>query len=186
MRHVRTLAPRARTRVAVAGLLVALTGCSSDSEGRVDDRAQQEVALAQRPTAEQEVARLTRARGAVRERLATELGLTAWSDRGNANSAGCADYPASRGTTSFVSSLGLAGGVPDEGWPRAAELVVTTAADYGFGSAETVVDEPGQHEIVLRGERGSRLRFSTLTNATVAMETGCHLPAAIAADVRAD
>ena len=108
---------RARTRVAVAGLLVALTGCSSDSAGRVDDRAQQEAALAQRPTA---------------------------------------------------------------------ELVVTTAADDGFGSAETVVDEPGQHEIVLRGERGSRLRFSTLTNATVAMETGCHLPAAIAAGGRAD
>ena len=142
---MRTLAPRARTRVAVAGLLVALAGCSSDSGGRRDDQAHQEAALAQRPTAEQEVARLTRARDAVRERLATELGLTAWSDRGNANSAGCADYPKSRGITSFVSSLGLADGVPDERWTRAAELVVTTAADYGFGAVETVVDAPGQH-----------------------------------------
>lgn len=85
-----------------------------------------------------------------------------------------------------MSSLGLAGGVPDERWMRAAELVVTTAADYGFGAAEIVVDEPGQHEIVLRGERGSQLRFSTLTNATIALETGCHLPVATAAGGRAD
>ena len=68
---------------------------------------------------------------------------------------------------------------------------VTVAGAYALVGqdellADTVVDEPGQHEIVLRGERGSRLRFSTLTNATVAMETGCHLPAAITAGGRAD
>ncbi|MEX2290685.1 MAG: LppA family lipoprotein [Mycobacteriales bacterium] len=53
--------------------------------------------------------------------------------------------------------------------------------DSGFGAAETVVDQPGQHEIVLQGERGSRLRFGTLSNASLALETGCHLPAAVAA-----
>ena len=147
----------------------------------MDDRAQQETELAQRPTAEQEVARLTEARDAVRDRLASELGLTRWSDRGNANSAGCADFPASRGITNFVASLGLEGGVPDEQWARAAEAVEATAGDYGFGAAETVVDKPGQHEIVLLGEHGSRLRFGTLMNASLALETGCHLPAGVAA-----
>lgn len=132
--------------------------------------------MAQRPTAEQEVARLTEARDAVRERLAGELGLTTWIDRGNANSAGCSDFPDSRGSTNFVASLGLEGGVPDEQWTRAAELVEAMASDFGFGAAETVVDQPGQHEFVLLGERGSRLRFGTLMNASLAVETGCHLP----------
>ena len=160
---------------------MALTGCGSDrGVGPEDDRTSQETELAQRPTAEQEVARLTEARDAVRDRLAGELGLTSWSDRGNANSAGCADFPASRGITSFVASLGLEGGVPDAQWTRAAELVAATGADFGFGPAEVVVDQPGQHEIVLLGERGSRLRFSSLTNASLALETGCHLPAAVA------
>ena len=147
----------------------------------MDERAQQETELAQRPTAEQAVARLTEARDAVRDRPARELGLTRWIDRGNTNSAGCADFPDSRGITSFVESLGLEGGVLDEQWTRAAELVETTARGYGFGAAETVVDQPGQHEVVLRGERGSLLRFGTLMNATLALETGCHLPAAVAA-----
>jgi hypothetical protein len=32
---------------------------------------------------------------------------------------------------------------------------------------------------VLRGERGALLRFGTLEHATLALETGCHLPAAV-------
>lgn len=142
----------------------------------MDRRAEQEAELARRVTAEQEVARLTGLRDRLRQVLTAELGLTRWSERDNAGTAGCADFPDSRGVSSFLASLALEGGVPDAAWPRAAELVERTAAEYGFGAAQTVVDRPGQHEVVLDGERGTRLRVSSLLNATVALETGCHLP----------
>jgi hypothetical protein len=69
--------------------------------------------------------------------------------------------------------------VPDAQWPQAAQVVADVAGRAGFGPAETVVDRPGEHEIVLRGERGALLRFGTLEHATLAVETGCHLPAAV-------
>ena len=142
----------------------------------MDQKLQQNAELRQRPTLEEEQARLTVARDEIRDRLASELGLTQWSDRGNGNAAGCADFEQSSGSTAFLPTLLLTGGVSDEQWPRAAEVVQDVAAGYGFGAADVVVDAPRQHEIVLRGERGSLLRFGTLANATLALETGCHLP----------
>lgn len=53
------------------------------------------------------------------------------------------------------------------------------AAESGFGPPFTVVDNPGEHEIALQGEREAVLTFGTLQNATLAISYGCHLPAAV-------
>lgn len=100
------------------------------------------------------------------------------SERDNVDAAGCADFEQSSGVTAFLPTLLLTGGVPDAQWLTASDLVEQAAGEHGFGAAEVVVDAPGEHEIVLRGERGSLLRFGTLANATLAIETGCHLPEA--------
>lgn len=143
------------------------------------ERSQQHDAeLQQRPTLEQAQARLTTARDEIRDQLADLLGLTRWSDRGNANGAGCTEFDNSSGKTAFLSTLLLTGGVPDAQWQEAADLVAQVAGSYGFGDVDVVVDKPGQHEIVLRGEYGSRIRFGTLSNATLSLATGCHLLAA--------
>ena len=92
------------------------------------------------------------------------------------HAAGCADYPESDGYTAFLPSLLLAGGVPDQQWAEAVKIVEEVAGASGFGPAEVVVDRPGQHQIVLSGERESRLSFGTTKNATRRLEAGCHLP----------
>lgn len=171
--------------------LLALVGCSSATgngsvntqEGRMKLRQQENAQLADRPTSEERVAELTRAQDAVRARLEQELGLTRWSDTELGGGAGCAEFPVSDGRTAFLSGLTLTGGVPDAHWDRAAVLTEQVLRDFGFGAAETVVDNPGEHEVVLRGQLGALVRFGTLANATLALETGCHLPADVAASL---
>lgn len=158
--------------------MLLLIGCTDEGDDFMDQRQAQDAELAQRPSLEQEQARLTAARNAIRERLSAELDLTAWSERDNGDAAGCADFEESSGVTAFLPTLLLTGGVPDAQWPAAAELVEQVAGEHGFGSADVVVVAAGEHEIVLRGESGSMLRFGTLGNATLALETGCHLPEA--------
>lgn len=140
------------------------------------EQQSQDGQLRERPSLEAEQARLTAVRDEVRDRLAEELGLTVWSEADQGNAAGCADFPDSSGYTAFLPTLLLEGGVPDGSWARAVQVVSTVVGDEGFGAPEVVVDEPGQHEVVLRGERGSLLRFGTMKNATLHLETGCHLP----------
>lgn len=144
----------------------------------MDERDRQNAVLRERPALEAQVARLTEARDAVRDALAAEVGLTAWSDTEQTGGAGCGELDESDGRTVFLSTLLLTGGVPDEKWPRAVEVVERTAGEYGFGPADVVVDQPGEHEIVLQGEWESRLRFGSILDATLSLETGCHLPEA--------
>lgn len=155
--------------------LLLMTGCTDDRGDPVAEEQSQNAALQERPTLEQEQARLTSVRDEVRDALSTELGLTSWSVADEGNAAGCANYPNSDGYTAFLPLLALTGGVPDQQWADAVAVVEGVAAEAGFGAAETVVDQPGQHEVVLRGERESLLRFGTTKNATLSLEAGCHL-----------
>lgn len=141
----------------------------------MDKRQEQDSMLRERPSAEDAEARLTEARDEIREALATELGLTAWTDRENADRSGCDELSDSSGETVYVSSLLLAGGVPDDTWPRAVEVVQQTARGYGFSQLDIVVDQPGQHEMVMLGEYGAVLRFGSILDATLSLQTGCHL-----------
>lgn len=153
-----------------------MSGCTDDEGDPVAEELSRNAALQKRPTLEQEQARLTAVRDQVRDALASRTGLTAWSERDNGNAAGCAEYPESDGYTAFLPSLLLAGGVPDQQWAEAVKVVEEVAGASGFGPAEVVVDRPGQHQIVLSGERESRLSFGTTKNATLRLEAGCHLP----------
>lgn len=159
-------------------LLLGSAGCSHQG-GTVDDKTAARATLLKRPTLEAETARITAVRDAVRNALDARLGLDRWSDLGSADEAGCAEFDDLKARTRFLSSLLLTGGVPDAQWPAAVKIVAEVAAPAGFGAPETVVDRPGQHDVVLRGERGSRLTFGTMANATLALEVGCHLPASV-------
>lgn len=173
---------RALRRWAAAVVLVLIvTGCNDNSRGFMETRQQQEAELASRPTSEERVAELTQARDAVRDRLRAELGLSNWSETDIAGRSGCSEFSSSRGNSVSVPALLLTGGVPDAQWDRAAGLVGEVMAAYNFGPVEVVVDNPGEHEIVVHGEWGALLRFGTLANATLALGTGCHLPAGVAA-----
>lgn len=167
---------RAALTAGACAVLLVLTGCTETSGSGMDEREQQNAELRKRPTSEAEVARLTEAQEAVRTRLTADLPLGPWTRSEPSGSAGCAEYDQADGQTVFLPGLLLQGGVPDDVWPRAVEVLQNTAAGYGFGTAEVVVDRPDEHEVVLRGERGALLRFGTLANATLQVESGCHLP----------
>lgn len=162
---------------ACAALLL-LTGCNDEVGDGMGEREQQDAALRERPTAEQALARVTEAQEAVLTALGG-LGLTAWEPGDTTGSSACAEFDESSGEVTYLGSQVLPGGVPDDVWPRAAQAVEDTAARHGFGAADVVVDEPGEHEIVLRGEFGSLLRFGTAKNATLRLATGCHLPESV-------
>lgn len=156
-------------------VLLLMTGCADEGDP-VSDKQSQDAALQERPTLEQEQARLTTVRDEVRDALGSRLGLTAWSEPDKGNAAGCADFPDSAGYTAFLPLLLLTDGVPDDKWAEAVAVVEEVAGAAGFAPAQTVVDRPGQHEVVLRGERESLLRFGSVKDATLHLETGCHLP----------
>jgi hypothetical protein len=167
---------KARLAAAGATVLLVLTGCTQSGGDQMSEREQQNAQLRERPTSEAEVARLTEAQEAIRARLEA-VPLGPWTSSLSEGTAGCGDLDKSDGRTVFLPGLFLEGGVPDDAWPRAVDAVAAAAEGYGFGPAEVVVDNPGEHEVVLRGERGALLRFGTLENATLQLETGCHLPA---------
>lgn len=155
-------------------VLLLMTGCA-DGGDPVSEQESRNAELRERPTFEQEKARLTGVRDDIRDALSARLGLAEWSEPDEGNAAGCADFPDSDGVTAFLPVLLLTGGVPDEKWPAAVEIVAEVAAQGGFGEVDVVVDRPGEHEVVLRGERGSLLRFGSTRNATLQLESGCHL-----------
>jgi hypothetical protein len=102
-----------------------------------------------------------------------------WSDRGNPAEAGCNDFADPEGETRFLSGLKLTDGVPDAQWPAAVRIVTEIVDPAGFGAPDTVVNKPGEHEVVWRGKRGSRLTFGSAVHATLDAEVGCHLPSAV-------
>ena len=163
-----------RRLASVLLVLLMLTSCS-DERDPVADRLEQNAVLRERPSLEQEQARLTAVQDQILEALSTRLGLTAWSQADEGNASRCGDYPDSDGFSASLPMQALTGGVPDAAWDRAVAIIEEVAGPAGFGQTDTVVDLPGEHEVVLTGERESRLRFGTALNATLRFEVGCHL-----------
>ena len=163
-----------RLAAALLVLLLLLTSCS-DERDPVADKATQNAALRERPSLEQEQARLTAVQDQVLKALADRLGLTAWSQGDEGNASRCGNYPDSDGYSASLPMQVLTGGVPDASWDRAVAIIEEVAGPAGFGGTDTVVDQPGEHEVVLRGDRESFLRFGTALDATLRIRAGCHL-----------
>lgn len=133
-----------------------------------------------RPNIDQITERYDEMRAAIRERLASEVGLAPWVKDDEFSRAGCRDFPAV--DQKFKESRGLAlwaleSNIPDEKWPIAVRIVTEIAAGYGFGNLITVVDQPGHHQISLSDQYGGELRLGTRVHSTLAGRTGCHLVA---------
>lgn len=86
-RRAREPAARAAALTSAYALLLILTGCTSDAEDFMDQRQEQDAQLAERPSSESEVARLTEVRDAVRSRIEADLGLASWTVTGDGGSA---------------------------------------------------------------------------------------------------
>lgn len=165
---------RADGWVALLLTCLLLPACST-TEGDDVQRSEQALeALRARPSLESELARLTDLRDAVAAALGGRVRLTGWEPVGETDQSFCGDDTGDA-RIAMPPTLRRTGGVPDDRWQQTVEVVAEVAAGAGFGPPETVVDAPGEHEVVLRGTYESLLRFGTLANATLALQTGCHL-----------
>jgi hypothetical protein len=161
---------RARLPVTLLAAVLVLTACSGG-----DPMNAPRESLEQQPTLAQAVDSLGEMAAEVERRLGAELGLTAWSTSQEAGESLCGEGEVEDARVAYLPTRALAGGVPDADWERAVDVLVDVVSGYGFGPPETVVDDPGEHEVVLVDEREALVRFGTLQNATLEVVTGCHL-----------
>ncbi|MBB5910253.1 LppA family lipoprotein [Actinoalloteichus hymeniacidonis] len=172
-RRARGLRAIALSAVLLAAPLLAGCGATTGEGDTVnDDRA----VLLERPSIEQISERYEQMQEAITARLSDELGPWEWVNDENATSAGCAEFPNVGGESRALDRRHFKGNLPDESWNRAVEIVVEIGGEYGFGEPETVVDRPGDHEIVGRDPFGARYTFGTAANTLLTVITGCHLP----------
>lgn len=168
---------RSTTRTTV-GLLVAvlLTACSG---GPQEERVNAQSELAARPTSQQMIIRYQDMLQLVRDRLDAELGPFDWFRIRDDTRSGCGSaFPSELGgRTVTLAPWGFEAAIPDEQWPRAAQIVADTAAAYGFATAGLQIDEPGRHTANgLDSTLGAHYSFGTQVNTSIQVTTGCHLP----------
>ncbi|MGO4205251.1 LppA family lipoprotein [Rhodococcus sp. TAF43] len=73
----------------------------------------------------------------------------------------------------YVSSVPIS----DADWPRILQAARDIAAPLGITQLNVRVDKPGQHDVVLTSDDGSRIDLGTYVAALVSGNTGCRLPA---------
>lgn len=172
-----TVPTRSTTRLAAALLVaVSLTACSG---GPQEDRVNAQSELAARPTSEQMISRYEDMLQLVRDRLDTELGPFDWFRIRDDARNGCGTaFPSELGgRTVTLAPWGFEAAIPDDQWPRAAQIVADTTAEYGFDTAGLQIDEPGRHTVNgVDTALGAHYRFGTQVNTSIQVTTGCHLP----------
>jgi hypothetical protein len=133
------------------------------------------VDLAARPALEQVVARYEEMQQRVRDRLDAELGPFAWEQRDEPSRSLCgAEAPGADRV--YMGSWRIAGGVPDRDWPRARDILLGTATEYGFTAPGMAIDAPGNHRTTAADPAlGALFDFRTQVDAVMRVTTGCHL-----------
>lgn len=171
--------PRTRTAAVLLALAV-LAGCAGVGDVPPEERMNAETELRSRASLEDTLARYERMQQDVRDRLDAAIGPFAWEQQREGAESTCGfDFPQELGGRNvFMAPWGFDGAIPDDEWPRAAQIITDTTAEYGFTAADLQLDQPGYH--ILSGidtTLGASYDFGTEVNTTMQVTTGCHLPA---------
>ncbi|RVW02840.1 LppA family lipoprotein [Rhodococcus xishaensis] len=67
--------------------------------------------------------------------------------------------------------------ISDADWPRILQAARDIAAPLGITQLTVRVDKPGDHDVVLTSEDGTRIAFGSNVRAVISAQTGCRLPA---------
>ena len=67
------------------------------------------------------------------------------------------------------------GPVPDESWPQALDVVQRGAAQLGATDITTLVDRPGDHDVVIGGPDGGTVEFGTKAAAVLSAKSDFRL-----------
>lgn len=84
------------------------------------------------------------------------------------------EYVDTRGTQIYWYAL-FNGPVPDDQWSSAVQLVTDNAARCGATNLTVVVDEPGEHGVVLTGPDGLEFEFGTKVRTILSAKSGCRI-----------
>ena len=160
------------TAAFVVGLLVLLVGACGTEQGKDSGK---EPGMNDRPSMESTIESYERMRDAMFAALEAKLGPREWrvsSTNDQLGRAGCAEDP--DGETAFLPSHVFTGTYERADWKQAAEIVEKVGREHGFDDTATVVDRPGDFELVGEDTYGGRYEFGMAKNTTLGQRTGCH------------
>ncbi len=132
------------------------------------------VDVAERAGLAEVVTRYEQMQQAIRERLDAELGPFAWEQsRPDSRSPCGANGPG--GDRMYLGAWRFDGHIPDQDWPRARDIVLGAAAEYGFTTPGMQIDTRGQHRTTVADPAlGALVDFRTQVNTILQVSTGCH------------
>lgn len=88
---------------------------------------------------------------------------------------GCgAPHADTRGVQAYVYAV-FDGPVPDDAWPRALDVVKAGAAALGATDTTTLVDKPGNRDVMFGGPDGVEIEFGSNAATILSVKSDCRL-----------
>jgi hypothetical protein len=169
------------TRVLAVGLCIAaLAGCQSRSAGEeptVSPTSSVEDpngALRERPSFEDAQRQYLAAVTVTANRVAALAPGMTWDLREN-SWRGCGGaFVDTDGVQAYVYAV-FNLPLPEPLWPQALQIVKDEAAKLGAANVQTVVDQPGNHDVMLTSGSGVEIEFGTAKATILSAKSDCRL-----------
>ena len=157
--------------------MVAVAISSGCSHGMSTEELEEEMTA--RPPMEQMLDRYEAMRREMVQALDVEIGGLRWAAdpvQMGASRSGCSTGGAIT-EAQEVETIGLLaeGTYESADWHRSAALVLEVGRRFGFDDTATVVDRPGDFEVVGADEYGAVFHYGMAVNTILTLRTGCHL-----------
>lgn len=161
------------------GLLI-MTGCGSGSEPGQEDggmgtsTSDPEATLRSKPPFEAAQEQYRNAMRDMADRVAALVPGLTWQIKED-SWRGCGGaYARTSGVQVYVYIV-FAGPVPDGNWAPALAIVKDGAARLGASNMTTLVDNPGDRDVMFGGADGIEIEFGTKTNTILSAKSDCRL-----------
>lgn len=166
-----------RRRLRATAFVVAVAISSGCSHGMSTEELEEEMTA--RPPMEQMLDRYEAMRREMVQALDVEIGGLRWAAdpvQMGASRSGCSTGGAIT-EAQEVETIGLLaeGTYESADWHRSAALVLEVGRRFGFDDTATVVDRPGDFEVVGADEYGAVFHYGMAVNTILTLRTGCHL-----------
>lgn len=161
-----------RRRLALALVVLALAGCAMGNDEPTEEELAAE--LAARPPIDEAVQIQDQMLADIRAAIDTAIGPQDWVREERVSESGCRDFPGMGGTERTSDRWVIEGGVTDQEWDLVEQAVTTVTAEHGFDPPSVILDEPGDHVLMISRDDGAIVDLGTQVNLVLSATTGCH------------